>query len=71
MRVNPRKMNTDPCEKHFGNTRQCVGGSRSGLNTEQFQISDARAGMAERANFAAIGNNRCSEDHFKQGRNKY
>ena len=66
MKINPRRMNTDPCEKHFGNAYQCVVSSCTAMVTEQWGDVDVKSGLAERANYAAVGNNRCAEDHFPQ-----
>ncbi|EJK60144.1 hypothetical protein THAOC_19553 [Thalassiosira oceanica] len=58
MKLSPRRMNTDPVENHFGNCRSSVGGSTQSLTTAQWGAGDAKAGLAEAANFAAIGNSR-------------
>ena len=71
MKVHPKRITTDPCEKHFGNARQCVGGSRTAMVTAQWGDADAKAGLAEKANYAAVGNNRCSEEYFPRYRKKF
>ena len=62
MKLVPRKLNTDPCENYFGNGRQMVGGSTHAMTTSQWGHADAKAGLAEAANFAAIGNSKNSQD---------
>ena len=57
MTIHPRKLMTDPVEKHFGNGRQMVAGSRSGMTTSQWITADTHATLAVEANYAAIGNN--------------
>lgn len=58
MEVDPHRFTTDPCEHHFGNARQCVGGSTHALTASAHQQSDNKASLAEEANYAAVGNNR-------------
>ena len=45
MNVNPRVLNTDPVEHHFGNCRQMVGGSQAGLNVMGFDQGDTTSGL--------------------------
>ena len=58
----------DPCKNHFGNACQCMGGSCTAMITVQWGNADANSGLVEQANYAAVGNNRCAEDHFPQYR---
>ena len=62
MEVNPRVMNTDPVEHHFGNLRQMIGGSHSGLNCMSASQGGAKGGLAKQANYAPVGNNKCAEE---------
>ena len=55
--IHPRKLMTDPVEKHFGNGRQIMAGSRSGMTTSQWTTADTHATLAVEANYAVIGNN--------------
>ena len=61
LKIKPSAMTTDPCENHFGNTRQNVGGSRTGLAVMGWQVGDNKSTLAEASNFAAVGNNREAE----------
>ena len=57
MTIHPRKLMTDPVEKHFGNGRQMVAGSRSEITTSQWTTVDTHAMLAVEAKCAAISNN--------------
>ena len=61
MKLVPRKLNTDPCENYFGNGRQMVGGSSHAMTTSKWGHADAKAGLAEAANYAAIGKSKKSQ----------
>ena len=58
MKVNPRVLNTDPVEHHFGNCRQMVGGSHAGLNVMGFDQGDTKSGLVKAANYNNVGNNK-------------
>ena len=64
MTIDPRAINTDPVEHHFGNGRQMVGGSTNSMTTSAWGHSDAKSGLAKTANYSNVGNNRHAEDHF-------
>ena len=62
------RLATDPAEHHFGNGRVFVGGSRCGVSVAQWRQADTKSGLAQRANFDTLGNNKY-EGHFaKYGR---
>ena len=61
MKIKPSAMTTDPCENHFGNTRQNCGGSRTGLAVMGWQAGDNKSTLAKASNFSAVGNNREAE----------
>jgi hypothetical protein len=56
-RINPRTMNTDTVEWHFGNARQMVGGSTNKLTAAGFDNADKKASTFNAANMAIVGNN--------------
>ena len=56
MTIHPRKLMTDPVEKHFGNGRQMVAGSRSGMTIHHWTKAD-HAMLAVETNCVVIGNN--------------
>ncbi len=56
-RINPRTMNTDTVEWHFGNARQMVGGSTNKLTAAGFDNADKKASTFNAANMAKVGNN--------------
>lgn len=55
-KIDPRTLNTDPVEHHFGNCRQFVGGSQHGLTVGAFTSADRKASLARGAGFSAVGN---------------
>ena len=57
MTIYPRKLLTGPVEKHFGNGRQIMAGSRSGMTTSQWTTADTHATLAVEDNYTAIDNN--------------
>ena len=61
MKLVPHKLNTDPCENYFGNGWQMVRGSSHVMTTSQWGHADAKAGLAEAANYAAIGKSKKSQ----------
>ncbi len=56
-RINPRTMNTDTVEWHFGNARQMVGRSTNKLTAAGFDNADKKASTFNAANMAIDGNN--------------
>ena len=52
------RLATDPAEHHFGNGRVFVGGSRCGVSVAQWRQADTKSGLAQRANFDTLGNNK-------------
>mmetsp|Transcript_21657 Transcript_21657/g.32094 ORF Transcript_21657/g.32094 Transcript_21657/m.32094 type:complete len:187 (+) Transcript_21657:3-563(+) len=62
--INPAKLNTDPVEQHFGNSRQFVGGSTQGLTMAGWNHADKKAGLAQRGGFGKVGNCKGSGEHF-------
>ena len=62
MEVNPRVMNTDPVEHHFGNLCQTIGGLHSGLICMSASQGDAKGGLAKAANCNPVSNNKCAEE---------
>ena len=62
--IDPRTLNTDPVEHHFGNCRQMVGGSTSGLTAAAFSQADRKANLAKLAGYNAVGNCRGANEHF-------
>lgn len=56
--INPRTLNTDCVEHHFGDARQFAGGSTSRLSGLQFDYADFLSGISVQAKFEAVGNNR-------------
>jgi hypothetical protein len=57
-RINPRTMNTDTVEWHFGNARQMVGRSTNKLTAAGFGNADKKkASTFNAANMAIVGNN--------------
>lgn len=66
--IDPRTLSTDPVEHHFGNCRQMVGGSTSGLTSAQYTQADRKASLSKAVGFAAVGNCRGAEDHFKKAK---
>ena len=56
-RVNPRRINTDCVEWHFGNARQMVGGSSNRLSARQFDRADKKASTFIAAKATQTGNN--------------
>jgi len=66
MKINPRVLNTDPVEHHFGNCRQMVGGSTAGLTVQQIGFGDTNAGLTGSVNYHNIGNNRLAGQHHQK-----
>lgn len=58
MVINPHRINTDPCEHHFGNGRQSIGGSTNGMTTAAWGNADCKSGLAKASQYNAVGNNR-------------
>jgi hypothetical protein len=56
-RIDPRTMNTDTVEWHFGNARQMVGGSANKLTAAGFDNANKKASTFSTANMAIVGNN--------------
>ncbi len=64
-KINPRSMNTDTVEWHFGNARQMVGGSTNKLTAAGFDNADKKASTFNMANMAIVGNNSSGVNIFK------
>eukprot|EP00984_Skeletonema_dohrnii_P013632 scaffold5653_cov95-Skeletonema_dohrnii-CCMP3373.AAC.7 len=62
--IDPRTLNTDPVEQHFGNGRQFVGGSTHGLTARGWNHADQKAGLARMRGYGAVGNCQGSGEHF-------
>ena len=71
MSINPRVLNTDPVEHHFGNCRQMVGGSHAGLTVMGFDQGDTKAGLAKAVNYHNVGNNKHADERPKKKRKKF
>jgi hypothetical protein len=56
-RINPRRMNTNTVERHFGNARQMVGRSTNKLTAAGFDNANKEARTFNAANMAIVGNN--------------
>jgi hypothetical protein len=56
-RINPRTMNTNTVEWHFGNARQTVGGSTNKLTAAGFDNADKIGSTFSATNMAIVGNN--------------
>ena len=63
-KINPRAMNTDTVEWHFGNARQMVGGSTNKLTAAGFDNADKKASTFNMANMAIVGNNSSGANMF-------
>ena len=68
--INPRAMNTDTVEWHFGNARQMVGGSTNKLTAAGFDNADKKASTFNMANMAIVGNNSSGANMF-ESKKKY
>jgi hypothetical protein len=62
--INPRTLNTDCMEHHFGNCRQITAGSHHGLTVSMWQAGDAKASRLKQARHALKGNNSNAPDSF-------
>ena len=69
-RINPRTMNTDTVEWHFGNARQMVGGSTNKLTAAGFDNADKKASAFNAANMDIVGNNSLGVNIF-DSKNRY
>ena len=69
-KINPRSMNTDTVEWHFGNARQMVGRSTNKLTAAGFDNADKKASTFNAANMAIVGNNSSGVNIFK-GKKRY
>ena len=61
MKLVPHKLNTDLCGNYSGYGRQMVGENSHAMTTSQWGHADAKAGLAEAANYAAIGKSKKSQ----------
>ena len=61
MKVNPKVMNTDPVEHHFGNLRQMIAGSHAGFTSVSASQADTKYGLAKTANYNVVENNKCAD----------
>jgi hypothetical protein len=64
-RINPRTINTDTIEWHFGNARQMVGGSTDKMTATSFDNADKKASTFNAANMAIVGSNLVGVNSFK------
>jgi hypothetical protein len=62
--INPRTLNTDCLEHHFGNGRQITAGSHHGLTVSMWQAADAKASRLKQARHGLKGNNANAPDAF-------
>lgn len=62
--INPRAINTDCVEWHFGDGRQRVGGSTSKMTALQWDYADFHAGLSNAATMKMLGNNSSGQDRI-------
>jgi hypothetical protein len=71
-KINPRSMNTDAVELHFGNVRQMVGGSHNKITAAGFDSGDRKSSMCKASMYAPVGNNSSMAIPFdKKNKSKY
>jgi hypothetical protein len=66
--INPRTMNTDTVEWHFGNSRQMVPGSSNTLTAAGWDNAARKASAFNASKMALVGNNSSGENPFSRNK---